>query len=339
MAKIDIIFNDIEYAVEESSFAEAAAKLQNHLSTTMNGSGSVITFGGISYNIDSEKLSNYTDDFVSHLGEIAGSDSKVMVNGVEYFIDSAKVQDAVAGLETVLGNLNSGSEMPPEEPVDKYSWEAVFASIDAGTYATDYAIGDMIPLDLGSEGVINMQIAAFDTDDLADGSGKAPITWIAKELLNTMRRMNPKADVNSTTLIEGTDTYGGWEKCEMRAYLKETIKPLIPETVRNRIKEVTKKQNAYDTSNKEYMQTTTEDVWIPKYYRELVKTANESGALYQSLFPDNASLKKSKPGGTYIAWAARDANTMYSFYAVGTDGSYSRPYAHIARGICLCFCT
>lgn len=26
-------------------------------------------------------------------------------------------------------------------PVDKYSWEAVLASVRAGTYATDYAIG------------------------------------------------------------------------------------------------------------------------------------------------------------------------------------------------------
>lgn len=59
---------------------------------------------------------------------------------------------------------------------DKYTRDAVFASIDKGTYATDYAIGDTVPLDLGSEGLINMQIVAFDTDDLADGSGKAPIT-------------------------------------------------------------------------------------------------------------------------------------------------------------------
>ena len=30
-----------------------------------------------------------------------------------------------------------------------------------------------------------MQIAAFDADELADGSGKAAMTWISKQLLKT----------------------------------------------------------------------------------------------------------------------------------------------------------
>ena len=106
MAKINIVFNDIKYSIEESSFAESAAELQHHLSTTISGSGSVITFGGISYNVDSEKLSNSTADFVSHLGKIAGSGSKVIMNGAEYFIDSAKVQDVVRAFESVLSGFN-----------------------------------------------------------------------------------------------------------------------------------------------------------------------------------------------------------------------------------------
>ena len=113
MAKINIVFNDINYSIDESSFAEATASLQRHLSTTMSGSGSVVNLGGISYNIDSEKLSSATSDFVSHLGTIAGSGSKVVVNGIEYSFNSAKVQNAVSELETVLGNLNN-----PDEEVD-----------------------------------------------------------------------------------------------------------------------------------------------------------------------------------------------------------------------------
>lgn len=35
-----------------------------------------------------------------------------------------------------------------------------------------------------------MQIAGFDVDDLADGSGKAPISFIGKELLATSHNMN-----------------------------------------------------------------------------------------------------------------------------------------------------
>lgn len=77
------------------------------------------------------------------------------------------------------------------EAWDKYDWFTVNKHIEMGDYATYYAIGDNIPLNLGSEGIVNMQIAAFDTDDLADGSGKAPITFISKEVLNTSKPMNP----------------------------------------------------------------------------------------------------------------------------------------------------
>lgn len=113
MAKINIIFNNKNYSIDESSFAQAKADLQRHLSTTMSGSGSVVTLGGISYNVDSEKLSAAKNDFVSHLSTIAGSGSKVVVGGVEYSLDVTKVQDAVSELETVLGNLHN-----PDEVID-----------------------------------------------------------------------------------------------------------------------------------------------------------------------------------------------------------------------------
>ena len=70
-------------------------------------------------------------------------------------------------------------------------WATILASIADGTYKSKYKVGNYKPLDLGSEGTINMQIAAFNKDTLADGSGTAAITWISKELLATSKRMNP----------------------------------------------------------------------------------------------------------------------------------------------------
>ena len=111
MAKINIIFNDKNYYIDESSFAEAAAELQRHLSTTMHGSGSVINFGGVSYNVDSTKLSAATSDFVNHLGKIAGNGHKVMIGGVEYTVDSAKVQGAVKDIGSILDSFNTGEDV------------------------------------------------------------------------------------------------------------------------------------------------------------------------------------------------------------------------------------
>ena len=133
MAKINIVFNDINYSIDESSFATASAELQRHLSTTMSGSGSVINFGGISYNIDSTKLSSAASDLVSHLGTISGSSSKVTIGGTEYGIDFGKLSGAVADIEAVLGSLNSGDN-------DNNYGEVVFAeqTISGFSFDSDY---------------------------------------------------------------------------------------------------------------------------------------------------------------------------------------------------------
>lgn len=82
-----------------------------------------------------------------------------------------------------------GSPLEVKEIED--SWDEIIAACNDGTYATKYKIGNYKPLDLGSEGIVNMQIAGKDVDELADGSGKAKLTWISKELLNTPHRWNP----------------------------------------------------------------------------------------------------------------------------------------------------
>jgi hypothetical protein len=218
---------------------------------------------------------------------------------------------------------------------DKYSWEGVFASMDNGTYATDYAIGDCIPLDLGSEGLINMQIAAFDADNLADGSGKAKITWISKELLATTKQMNPARAGSSGAYTEGTGSIGGWGKCEMRTYLKNTIKPLIATTVASRIATVTKTQAAYDTAGASFTQTTEDDVWIPDH-----NEVYASGGIYTGLFSDSDSRVKYKVGATSVStWWLRSAGSSNNFYYIRTSGSTYNVAADCIYGVALGFCT
>lgn len=103
MAKTNIVFNNTNYTIDDSSLSAASATLRTHLSTVMNGTGAVINLGGTSYNIDSTKLSAATNAFVSHLGTVAGGGYKVMVGGVEYGVDSGKMTRAVAEIEAVLG--------------------------------------------------------------------------------------------------------------------------------------------------------------------------------------------------------------------------------------------
>lgn len=218
-------------------------------------------------------------------------------------------------------------------------WDEVAAAIADGTYKTKYKIGDMVPLDLGSEGLINMQIAAFDVDTLADGSGTAAISWVAKELLTTNRRMNPARAGSSGAYTEGTGTIGGWEKCEMRAYLQSTIKQSIPVDVASMIQPVTKKQSAFDTAGTSFVQTTTDDVWLPSA-PELTMTNPGYGVRYGDFFTNNTSRIKCVVSGDKKAWWVRNSTSASNFTTVTTAGTSSSSNAQTeTRYICLGFCT
>lgn len=225
-----------------------------------------------------------------------------------------------------------GSPVEDAEITD--SWDTIIANIDNGTYKTKYKIGNYKPLDLGTEGTVNMQIVAMDEDDLASG-GKAPLTFIAKELLASVHRMNPG---NSSGAI-GTGGNGGWEHCEMRTYLKDTIKPLIPETVRNRIVPVTKIQSTVtDGTMVKDGQTTTDDVWIPSHHEVGFGVSHEStGAVYSAIFKGGSIIKKRKEVAT--DWWNRSASYVSSFrFVKGETGRNDSGLANNNKGICLGFC-
>ena len=203
--------------------------------------------------------------------------------------------------------------------------------IELGDYATFYKVGDCVPLDLGSEGVVNMQIAAFDADDLADGSGKAAITWVAVELLNTKKRMNPQKKSGT----EGTGSIGGWDKCEVREYLQNPIKPLIPSNVSSMIKNVSKTQDAYNTSGALFSQTSNDELWIPSSKDGFVTT---SGGI---LYTKNDRIKYLAKGSSETQWWMRDGCwSGSSFFCVLATGSIDK-YQTVSglNGICLSFCT
>lgn len=227
--------------------------------------------------------------------------------------------------------------MPVEDKEITDSWDTIIASIDAGTYKTNYKIGNYKPLDLGSEGTVNMQIVAFDEDNKADGSGKAKVTWISKEYLASTHQMNA-----SQKTVDGETAYtaGGWEHSDMRTYLKGTIKPLIPETVRNAIVPVTKIQSIYTGGAKVIDgQTTADDVWIPSNHEVGFGTDYEStGAVYNTIFNSNTSRIKKRNDSNSVWWL-RSASDTSKFRRVFNIGSSSSSDANSVGGVVLGFCT
>lgn len=191
-------------------------------------------------------------------------------------------------------------------------------------------------LDLGTEGKHLMEIVAFNEDNKADNSGKAKITWISKTLLNTTQKMNA-----SQKTVDGETTYtaGGWEHTDMRAHLKNTVKPLIPQEVRNAIVEVTKVQSIYTNGARVVNgQTTTDDVWIPGNYEMFGTTDYESTGARYSKFTSNSDRVK-KLNGSKNSWWERSTNNDSGFRRVFSGGSNDADYADRLYGVALGFCT
>lgn len=238
--------------------------------------------------------------------------------------------------DAVLTNIQSSMTVYAafESAVQDVEITDSWATILSGT--NTYSLGNYKPLDLGTEGIVNMQIVAVNTDDLASGTGKAKYTWVAKELLATAHRMNP---ANSEGAI-GTGANGGWENCEMRTYLKNTIKPLIPTEVRNAIVEVTKIQSIVtDGTIIKDGQTTTEDVWIPSNYEIFGTTGYEAtGPVYTTIYNSVTARIKNRSGSAYYWWL-RSARSTTSFRRVSTTGRDNYDYARSTYGVALGFCT
>lgn len=218
-----------------------------------------------------------------------------------------------------------------ESPVADTSWDNIAASIEDGSYSTKYKIGQVMPVDLGSEGIINMQIAAFDAEPLADGSGTAAISWVAKELLANRKSMNPA--LSGTT--EGTGTIGGWEKCDARNSIMPTLLALFPSGLNSILVEVFKTHAAFNTSGSSFVQTTSDKLWIPA-----LEEVYDSGGIYTNLFPDNTSrIKKTTGTSSDVAWWLRTASSTSSFRLISTSGSRDGVGAQATYGFCLGFCT
>lgn len=198
------------------------------------------------------------------------------------------------------------------------SWTEILASIDDGTYKEKYALGNYKPLNLGNEGTVDMQIVAFDSDDLANGSGKAPLTFISKQVL-----------ANKSVLFE-TNTAEGWSDSPLRNYLNSTVKNTINSTLTNHLVTVKKYTTHGTPANSMITNVQTNDfVWVPSIHE--VYDGNKSGwetngVTYYDIFGliagPSAARTQYDQSGNPTEWITR---TSYQ------NGTYSKNNLYITN--------
>ena len=204
------------------------------------------------------------------------------------------------------------------------SWSEIFAAEANGTYSTKYSIGDTKAITVNGVNTY-AQIVAMDTDELADGSGSAKITWITKGLIGT-HNMNDSAV-----------TTDGWAGTGMRTWLRETVLPTMDSTIRSNIKTVKKTYKDYNDSATETIEDT---VWIPSYREIFGGTSYEtSGVIYSDVFKDSTSRIKYNSSGSAYNWWLRSAYSATNFARVDYSGSNTSSGASFSNGAALGFCT
>jgi len=209
------------------------------------------------------------------------------------------------------------------------SWEEISGAISDGTYATRYSIGDTKAVDMGDQGVICFQIAAFDAD--VDENGNAiPITWVAQQIMVTSKQMN-------TTR---TNT-GGYPASAMKTTVAGYYDRL-PATLKSMIVPASKTSRDYNGGSPQDL-TSIETLWIPSY-REIFggSSYEQSGPVYSSLFSSATTRMKKKYGtGSADYWWLRSAYTSNAtnFSRVNSNGNDSYNGARNAYGVVLGFCT
>lgn len=213
--------------------------------------------------------------------------------------------------ETTVTNIPQTNEISD-------SWEEIIAAIDDGSARQRYAVGTTKELDLGSLGIVHMQLAGFDLDERADGQGKAATTWIAVELLPEKRRMN----VNPNSI-------GTWRDSDLRKYLQDTVLPSMPLSIRQHMISVIKQQK-----NGSEWQTTEDTIWIPDY-----EEVFGNDALYYDFFL-NDNENRIKYWNDYATWWwLRSAFNNNNFRGVSSGGSnYYYSASNSGGGVALGFC-
>lgn len=170
--------------------------------------------------------------------------------------DSATVQAAIAkdAKDWTLDEQKAVAEDIAAKGEASPAYAKARAAMDAGT---------KFSMKLTDGQTLEYRIIGIDHDDLADGSGKAGLTFFT-----TSEGIGSRVNYNS-------DNFGGWEKSELRAKMNSgEIWNLMPSDFQSKVKPVRKLTNNVGggDENKDAAVTATSDRLFLLSYSEIVGT-------------------------------------------------------------------
>ena len=207
-----------------------------------------------------------------------------------------------------------------------------------------YPIGGrmLVPFTLsdGVEYTADVEIIAYNHDNLADSSGKAPLTFLCKDLPDFQKKI-----YDNTNNIN----YDGWSGSDLRTFLNGELFNALPDELKAVIKPVYKISDG--GANNKALVTTTDYCWIPSYDEagfEFNRTDNipGQGERYAETFGFGSDgnytrIKYTSDGYTSGRWWLRTTSYGESIFmlrvqdkgGVQPDGLWNKYY--VAFGFCI----
>ena len=243
--------------------------------------------------------------------------------------DSATVQAAVAkdAKDWTLDEQKAAATDIAKNGTSSVVYAKAKAAMEAGT---------KFSAKLTNGKTLEYRIIGINHDDLADGSGKAGLTF-----LTTSTTISSRMNATNTNV-------GGWEKSELRQKMNSgEIWKLMPSDLQSKAKAVTKLTNNVNGTDKNAAVTATSDKLFLLSYSEIVPTSywassypwtSSEGTQYEAFkgkvtnnYSGNESLKIAN------SWWERSVRPYYSdgFLYVNSSGDPSY-YNYATTSYCVC---
>lgn len=225
-----------------------------------------------------------------------------------------------------------GSGPPDDDPVlANNTWEQIAAASESGIAADTWQVGDTKDIVVGGE-TLTVEIVGFNHDDLADGSGKAGITFGLKNLMANTRQMN-SSNTNA----------GGFTGSDMYEWLQGTLLNSLPSDLQAVLKSVNKKTSAGNESST--INTNAMKIFLfseIEIFGSVTYSKSGEGSQYSRFATASSRIKYLSNGsGSAKYWWERSprGDDSASFCNVSGGGNANGNYAAgNSGGVCFGFC-
>lgn len=209
------------------------------------------------------------------------------------------------------------------------TWDEIVYACQKSKVPETWAVGDSKVVYDKYDGVFfTADIIGKAHDDYADGSGKAPLTFMTHDLYGELWTMNDTAT-----------NVGGWASCRVRTERLPEVLESFPDPIKGAVRKVTKVTGTGGGSDE--TTTTNDKLFLASSIEALggnAYAANDEGTLYDG-FSTRASRIKHLGGQSYVWWTRSPCiENDTSFAEITVRGTVWYANADSQHGVAFAFC-